>query len=216
MINEVDCLEENRSTKEKIMDAAEQIFAEKGFDGARVDQIAKKAGINKAMLYYYFGSKNNILKEIIEVNISKFRDDQKNTFNTDNLMSQGTVNEENMNSFNNNGLIFIEKYGNVFKIILTEILKGNSNDENGFEMFDSILRRFIVNLRSNKYEVKDDDEFMMMLFFFNLVPMIVFTSLNNKWQEIYGISHEDLEKTFKRMSKNLFISALTEYTVKSG
>ena len=41
-------------SKERILAASEQIFAEVGFDGARVDDIALKAGVNKALIYYYF------------------------------------------------------------------------------------------------------------------------------------------------------------------
>ncbi|MBD3347508.1 MAG: TetR family transcriptional regulator, partial [Chitinivibrionales bacterium] len=48
-------------TKAKILNTAERLFAEKGFDGARVDDIAKSAGVNKALIYYYFKSKDDIL-----------------------------------------------------------------------------------------------------------------------------------------------------------
>ncbi|MCL0088711.1 TetR/AcrR family transcriptional regulator [Dehalococcoidia bacterium] len=43
--------EKNR--KQRILDAALEIFASKGFEGARIDEIAKTAGVNKALLYYY-------------------------------------------------------------------------------------------------------------------------------------------------------------------
>ena len=51
-------------TKLKILKAAEKLFAEKGFDGARVDDIAGNAGVNKALIYYYFKSKRDILEEL--------------------------------------------------------------------------------------------------------------------------------------------------------
>jgi TetR/AcrR family transcriptional regulator len=43
--------------REAILDAAEQVFAEQGFDGARVDVIAETAGYNKSSLFQYFGDK---------------------------------------------------------------------------------------------------------------------------------------------------------------
>ncbi|MEI7829507.1 MAG: TetR/AcrR family transcriptional regulator [Prolixibacteraceae bacterium] len=52
------------STKEKIVHAAKQIFIRKGMDGARMQEIADEAGINKAMLHYYFHSKDQLFDEV--------------------------------------------------------------------------------------------------------------------------------------------------------
>ena len=50
---------ENTTTpaRERILEAAIEVFAEAGFEGARVDHIAARAGVNKAMLYYHVGGK---------------------------------------------------------------------------------------------------------------------------------------------------------------
>lgn len=48
-----------------ILDAAAEEFAEKGFSGARVDEIAKRAGINKAMLYYRIGDKEELYRRVV-------------------------------------------------------------------------------------------------------------------------------------------------------
>lgn len=52
------------STEEKILAAAKQVFMEKGIDGARMQDIADKAGINKALLHYYFRSKDKLFEMI--------------------------------------------------------------------------------------------------------------------------------------------------------
>ena len=52
-------------TLQKILDAARHEFAERGLDGARVDRIAERAGVNKAMIYYHFKSKDELYFEVI-------------------------------------------------------------------------------------------------------------------------------------------------------
>lgn len=51
--------------EQAILDAAAEEFAEKGFSGARVDEIAKRAGINKAMLYYRVGDKEELYRRVV-------------------------------------------------------------------------------------------------------------------------------------------------------
>lgn len=49
----------------EILQVAEQLFAEEGFDGTSVRDIAKKANINIAMISYYFGSKEKLLESLV-------------------------------------------------------------------------------------------------------------------------------------------------------
>lgn len=53
--------------REHILNVAEELFAEKGFDGTSVRDIAQHAGVNLAMISYYFGSKEKLLESLIEV-----------------------------------------------------------------------------------------------------------------------------------------------------
>lgn len=57
--------------KEEILDVAEQLFAEKGFDNASTNDIINKIGIARGTLYHHFGSKEEILDAIVERMISR-------------------------------------------------------------------------------------------------------------------------------------------------
>jgi TetR/AcrR family transcriptional regulator len=52
-------------TAEKILVAARALFAEKGYDGTHVDEIAQRAGVNKASLYYQIGDKDTLYANVI-------------------------------------------------------------------------------------------------------------------------------------------------------
>ena len=56
--------EKDITTQEKILIAAEKVFQEKGYDGARMQEIADKAEINKGLLHYYFRTKNRLFEAI--------------------------------------------------------------------------------------------------------------------------------------------------------
>jgi len=57
--------EKSGETVERILRAAAEVFAEAGFTGARVDEIARRAGVNKAMLYYHVGDKKDLYEEVV-------------------------------------------------------------------------------------------------------------------------------------------------------
>ena len=60
-----------QQTQLRILEAALLEFAAKGFAGARVDVIARRARINKRMLYHYFGSKEGLFREVLRRKISE-------------------------------------------------------------------------------------------------------------------------------------------------
>ncbi len=51
-------------TENQILNAARVVFIAKGFEGARMQEIANQAGINKALLHYYFRSKENLFEAV--------------------------------------------------------------------------------------------------------------------------------------------------------
>jgi len=59
-------------TRATILEAAEQIFAKAGLAGARTDDIAAAAGVNKALLYYYFKSKGGLYEAVVEDHFREF------------------------------------------------------------------------------------------------------------------------------------------------
>jgi AcrR family transcriptional regulator len=58
-------------TRERILSAALKEFAAKGFAGARIDAIARRAAINKRMIYHYFGDKEGLFKAVLRRKISE-------------------------------------------------------------------------------------------------------------------------------------------------
>ena len=62
-----------KDKREQIIETAMQLFAEKGFEGASIRDIAEKASVNVAMVNYYFGTKEKLFEKIIEYKSSATR-----------------------------------------------------------------------------------------------------------------------------------------------
>jgi AcrR family transcriptional regulator len=60
-------------TRAEILDVATREFADNGFDGARVDEIAAKTRTTKRMIYYYFGSKEQLFVAVLEREYARIR-----------------------------------------------------------------------------------------------------------------------------------------------
>lgn len=60
------------TTEAKIVQAARKLFTQKGYDGTKTRDIAKEAGINLALLNYYFRSKEKLFEIIMQENMSRF------------------------------------------------------------------------------------------------------------------------------------------------
>ena len=65
LIKKVIDIEKPGKTAEKILTAARAVFAENGYSGAHVDEIAERAGVNKATLYYQIGDKDTLFANVI-------------------------------------------------------------------------------------------------------------------------------------------------------
>ena len=63
-------------TKERILDAAEHLFAERGVDGASLRAVTREAHVNLAAVHYHFGSKEGLLEAVVARRIGPINQDR--------------------------------------------------------------------------------------------------------------------------------------------
>lgn len=71
------------ATRARILEMARQEFADRGFDGARLDKIARAAKVNIALLYHYFGNKEGLFVAVLEEAYRTMRDYEGDTIVND-------------------------------------------------------------------------------------------------------------------------------------
>ena len=110
----------DKSTEEKIIVAAEKVFIEKGMAGARMQEIADEAGINKALLHYYYRSKEKLFGMVFRMAFKTFAPDLLRVFEgSDDFFTK-------MENFIASYLRFIEKNPHIPGFIISE-LSSNPN-----------------------------------------------------------------------------------------
>ncbi len=181
------------SSKDRILRSALSIFAKKSFEGARVDEIAQAAGVNKALIYYYFKSKDEILDALFQGAVEDF---SKNVEWSSVLLPEVIESEEALDKAMDVFLDFIEERRELFTVAVMELLK---DSERRTRILD-LLRLEIAK----QYTVFESDfggapgaQEMVTEFFTGLVPIIMYVILKEPWKKLYGQDDRELSAMFK-------------------
>jgi TetR/AcrR family transcriptional regulator len=109
----------------RILDAAMEVFAEVGYEGARVDEIAKRAGVNKAMIYYRIGDKKTLYEQVL---LYVFGDSMQRFAEN---ISEDLSPEEKFKTYIANIAATMAQHPSFSRIMMREVASGwvNSSDE---------------------------------------------------------------------------------------
>lgn len=194
---------EKTQVERDIINAAVKIFVAKGKDGARMQEIADIAGVNKMLLHYYFKDKDTLFLEVVK------------NVNTD---LYGSVIEESMNTltFKEFLSVFIDRHFNYLnerkdsfqfllweisrkQVDLHEIISGANNQygKNPFEILSDKLTDAIAKKEIREVDITEFslDLFSLDLFLFIGLPVI---------REIAPMDDAELASTIERRKKEVF------------
>ena len=122
MKSEKQMIEQEQTTEEKILEAASEVFTEKGFAGTRTRDIAEKAGINLALLNYYFRSKEKLFEQVMKIKVVLLFG---KIFPI--LSNEKTSLEEKIDLASEKYFEILSKNPNLPLFVISEIQKKNSN-----------------------------------------------------------------------------------------
>lgn len=122
MKSEKQMIEQEQTTEEKILEAASEVFTEKGFSGTRTRDIAEKAGINLALLNYYFRSKEKLFEQVMKIKVVLLFG---KIFPI--LSNEKTSLEEKIDLASEKYFEILSKNPNLPLFVISEIQKKNSN-----------------------------------------------------------------------------------------
>ena len=198
--------------KDHILDVAERVFSDNGFDGSSTRLISGEAGVNMAMLNYYFGSKEGLFLAVIDRKISSFKDILQNIVADDSLGQWDKV-EKYID-------IYSEKIvsNNCFQKLLYQEMGMNRRTELA-DNIRRILMQNVIELRKilkdgidNGEFKKDTDADMVTATLYGTKNYVVNMPLMTSTLLGYDIQDDDiLEKKFKPRMKTYMKNLLKSY-----
>lgn len=172
----------NGDSRERILNAAERLFAEHGFDKTSVDSIAVESGVNKAVIYYHFESKAEIVRTIFELLL-------------DRLEVAGAGSGRKVCELLVGGELS-ESFESGVRIMLMEALKGESGSDALMEFALAVMEREHPELKSlspDKCRVE-----LARRFFAGFLPILLFVALRDRWCRFSGSSREEADASFSQ------------------
>lgn len=170
-----------------ILDVAEKLFAEKGFDGTSVRDIAKTANINVAMISYYFGSKEKLLEGIVLYRSANLK------LQMESITNQTVSPMEKLENLIEFFVHLVHKNKCIYQIINTEF--NSQKREIDLELFNSTKKNNYLILERVIKEGQEAGVFKKNINIPMLVPTILGTYFyfsNNHvfYSELIGLKNE--------------------------
>lgn len=178
----------DNESKTRILRAAEAEFAEKGFDGARVDAIAARAGVNKALIYYYFKSKAGLLEVLFEDFFRQLQSEKARIPRP----QDPNLEQDYWKAIIRQVLQVTRSRLDLLRVVLLEELKGGPGH-------DRVVRRWRTEWEGafvGKAGATPRADQAVFNFFFEDLTMILFLLLNEKWSTAMDRSPLQSEDAF--------------------
>jgi len=157
------------STEEKIKSAAKKVFQEKGYAASRTRDIAEEAGINLALLNYYFRSKQKLFELIMMETLQGFIQSMSTVFNDPN-----STLENKINVFSNNYIDFLLREPGIPLFILSEIKANPYHIVQNVKMKEILMDSYFRKQFEKAIQEKKLPQQNIMHFLMNLIALTVF------------------------------------------
>ncbi|MCD6067925.1 MAG: TetR/AcrR family transcriptional regulator [Bacteroidetes bacterium] len=187
------------NTEQKILDAAEEVFHQKGYDGARMQEIAEEAGINKGLLHYYFKTKDKLFEAIFSMALNRMVSKISAILDLDISLDQkiDLIVEQYMALFTRNP--------NLPRFVLNELNK--NPDEFIARHFNGDIKRafagFAVSVQREieKGTIQPIDPRHLLM---NMISLIIFPFIGRPMiQVVFGIDNTEFKKLISERREHI-------------
>ena len=197
----------DQNTEQLILSAARSVFTKKGFAAARMDDIAQEAGINRALLHYYFRSKGKMFDVIFQENLKSFYANFLEILSTDLPI------RDKIHSLVYSEIDTLLERPELPLFILNEIARNPDNLDEMLQhvevhsFFKVFVQQMKAEIAAGNIRPVDPRQFIMSLMATCIFPFIAKPMLN----KVMGISETEFKKVMlarKEVVSELLIASL--------
>jgi AcrR family transcriptional regulator len=185
--------------KKRILDAAIKIFAEKSFEGSRIDEIAAEANVPKSLIYYHFKSKDDILECLMK----DFIDEYIGLLNISGNEIKEDIKEKSVDfSLEKFAERIKTRYGSfgmqnadLVRIIFIESLKKSNKEPLLYRIVEALVKtdKKFCQLNGNESE---RNKKLVTEFFTAILPLCSYLCFNESFCSYFSIDKEEFGKIF--------------------
>jgi AcrR family transcriptional regulator len=182
------------ATKRRILAVAEKLFAARGFDATSVDQIARNAGVNKALIYYHFQNKHDLILELFRSILDEVAD------YTESRPELPVTDDDEPSRRGIKGEIdFLLGRKRILAVMLAEALKSSQRDDLLFRCAELVMQAEHGGAFTREGRDAHNRQAQLRLvheFFTGFIPMAMFVALRDRWCGYFGHAPDQVVDDF--------------------
>lgn len=181
-----------QNARERILKAALKVFAEKSFEGSRMDEIAREASAPKSLIYYHFKSKD----EILEVLTTNFLEEYEGLLGEHVKETHQEKAEELSDRMKHVYYGFGQQNADLVRVMLVEALKKSSNQTALFQMIDCVMKKEAEEKNLTERELQ---ERRIAEFFSNFMPNFAYVCFGESWTNYFNMERKQFDELYLKV-----------------
>lgn len=180
------------NARERILLAALKIFAEKSFEGSRIDEIAHEANVPKSLIYYHFKSKD----EIFEVLTSNFINEYMSIIAAKPEETHQEKANELIKRMENVYFEFGQRNADLVRVIFIDSLKKSTEQPILYKVLDALIDKDKQNQSDTSYDIQ---ERRIAEFFTSFITNISYLCFTESWVKYFNIDRAQFDRLYLKV-----------------
>lgn len=177
------------NARERILKAAIKVFAEKSFEGSRIDEIASEASVPKSLIYYHFKNKD----EMLEVLTADFINEYTGLISSDTGETHLEKSEKLPNRMKNVYYEFGQRNADLVRIIFMDSLKKSKNKPILYKVVEAMISKELEESRDENYDLQ---ERRIAEFFTSFITNCAYICFAESWTQYFKIDRKEFDRLF--------------------